>query len=260
MTAHALDPAAWRARRAAARWVPPHGAALLCVYRTRHVWAVERLVVEARGLGATVALWALEAVAPALAAVTVGCGSGPRVTLLNRLLETMAPAHRGPLVLADDDVTFVRGGLGILLAMAERCGFAIAQPAHAPGSHANHDLTRSRPLTLARRTAFVEIGPLVVIATDWRDRVVPFPPDFGMGWGLDLLWHDLMKEGARLGIVDAVTIHHLEPPGRDYDDGPERARVGAMMEARGLRSLRDIQHDLGAWRVWARRPPWPTSA
>jgi hypothetical protein len=245
----------WRAGRV---WPgpPPAGAALVCVYRTRHVAEVERLIVEAAGLGMAVALWALDAPSPSLAAVTVGAGAGSRLTLLNRLCASVAATAAGTLIMADDDVVFVRGGLGRLLCAVDRCGFGIAQPAHAPGSYRSHALTASRPFTLARQTTFVEVGPLVVVGAAWRSRVLPLPEHFGMGWGLDVLWHDLGRDGCRLGIVDAVTIRHLAPPGDDYDRGPERERLNAVLRARKLRSVREIQRCLVAWRLWERRPAW----
>ena len=253
---HAVDPVAWRAARV---WpTTPTSGAFVCVYRERHAAVVERLVAEAASLGMAVALWALDAASrsPRLAAATVGAGPGPRLALQNRLCTALAASAAGPLVLADDDVVFERGGLGRLLSAVERCGFGIAQPAHAPGSHRSHSFTASRPLTLARQTSFVEVGPLVVVATGWRARVLPLPEEFAMGWGLELVWHDLARDGCRLGIVDAVTIRHLAPAAADYDRGPEAERVRALLRARNLRSLREVQRRLAVWRVWERRPTW----
>jgi hypothetical protein len=253
---HAVDPVAWRAPRV---WPMPAGpGALVCVYRERRTAVVERLVEDAAAVGLSVALWALDAPSrsPRLAAATIGTGPGPRLALLNRLCATRAASVPGPLVLADDDVEFVRGGLGRLLGAVERCGFGIAQPAHAPGSHRSHSFTASRPLTLARETSFVEVGPLVVVAARWRTRVLPLPEEFAMGWGLDLVWHDLAREGCRLGIVDAVTIRHLAAPASQYERGPEAERLRALLLARNLRSVHALQRRLAAWRVWERRPAW----
>jgi hypothetical protein len=217
---------------------------------------VERLVAEAQHLGLTVALWALERVSDRLSEVTIGSGPGPRLLLLNRLYEAVAPALRGLLVLSDDDVTFVRGGLGPLLWATKRCGFAIAQPGHAPRSHAAYEFTRSQPLTVARQTTFVEIGPIVVVSAPVRSRIMPLPEDFGMGWGVDLLWHDLVREHWRLGIVDAVSIRHLALSGVLYDTDPEQERLDALLRARRLSSVEEIQRCLGTWRAWQWRPPW----
>jgi hypothetical protein len=257
--ANALDPTAWRATR---MWggPPPEAGALVCIYRERYVPVVQRLVTEAQDLGLAVALWALDGVSEPLSGVTLGTGPGRRLALLNRLYEAVAPRLRGPLVFSDDDVVFVRGGLGRLLRAVTHCGFAIAQPAHAAGSQMSYEFTRVRPLTLARRTTFVEIGPMVVVSESWRHRVLPFPDDFGMGWGLDLLWHDLAREGCQLGIVDAVTIRHLATPGAAYDTDVEQQRLVALMRMRSLSNLRDIQRCLGVWRAWQARPPWDVLA
>jgi len=215
-----------------------------------------RMADDARALGMDVALWGLDAVSARLAPLTLGAGPGPRLELLNRLHDALGARLRGALVVCDDDVVFSRGGLALLLAGAAACNFGIAQPAHAPGSHVSHPFTATRPLTLARQTTFVEVGPMVVIDAAWRRRVFPLPVEFGMGWGLDVVWHGLVREGCRLGIVDAVTIEHLGPIAGDYDRGPERRRLSDLLRAHGIEGLEQIQRSVGAWRAWRRRPSW----
>jgi hypothetical protein len=252
----ALDPAAWLGPR---RWSQPvpSGAALLCVYRPRFAGAVERVARDAQAVGVEVRLWALDDVVPSLRDHTVGSGPGPRTELLNRLFASLPDALHGPVVLWDDDVAFARGDLGQLLRAVDAAGFDLAQPSHGPGSHRAWPFTFSRALTLARRTGWIESGPVVVVGPGRRDEVLPLPDDFGMGWGIEVLWHDLEREGCRLGIVDAVSIHHLAVTGADYDVLPERARARALLQARGSR-VTDQQELHGTWRPWQRQPPWET--
>jgi hypothetical protein len=228
----------------------------MCVYRRRYAEPVAALVEQAHRSAAEVALWALDDCAPALARWTIGRGPGPRLTLLNAIAAELKIARLETLIVADDDVALETGTLDILLRHVETCGFGLAQPAHAANSHWSHAITRRQRWTVARLTTFVEVGPLVVMRRPWIDRLVPFPERFGMGWGLDLVWPDLLADGCRLGIVDAVTLRHLAPVGRGYDAGPERARLIRVMRGRGLQTPADAQRTLARWPVWRSSPPW----
>jgi hypothetical protein len=229
---------------------------LIAVYRARHAADVARVVRSAEALGADVRLWALEAEDPRLAAHTLGVGPGLRTDLMNRLWRDRPCDPDATVVLLDDDIAFVRGDLAGLLRGVRRAGFDLAQPTHAPGAHRGWPFTWSRYLTLARWVTWVEVGPVVVVGPKVRDEVLPFPPGFGMGWGIETVWYEHGRDdGWRLGMVDAVSIHHLTVVGTDYDVGPERARVREMLEARGTRVV-DLQHCLGTWRPWQRQPPW----
>jgi hypothetical protein len=117
-------------------------------------------------------------------------------------------------------------------------------------------ITRRRWLTLARHTTFVEPGPLFVVSAPWIDHILPFPGDFGMGYGLWLLWQDLQKLGCRLGIVDAVAINHLGTIGSEYNATTESRRLHGLLKARGLSSPSYAQHTLGTWRAWEAEPSW----
>ncbi|MGH7369196.1 MAG: hypothetical protein ACREK9_22600 [Candidatus Rokuibacteriota bacterium] len=251
---HAADPTRLRLRSLRKTVAQPAG--LICIYRTRYASQVSRLVTDARGLGLEVVLWGLDAVIPSLSRLTIGTGPGARLALLNRLYKALPPSASGQIVVSDDDVEFVRGGLQELLCVAHESDFGLAQPVHAPGSHVNQGITRARPLTLARLTTFVDVGPVLVISRELRSRVLPFPEEFGMGWGLSLLWTDLSRSGCRLGQVDAVSVRHLAPAGREYEIGPEAERLRAMMKARNIESLESLRRTLAAWRVWQTKPPW----
>ena len=228
---------------------------LICVYRRSNTPTVEALVAQARSLDWTVALWALDDVAGSLGPHTVGHGPGSRFALLNKLVTHLAPEPNRWVVVADDDVVVPEPGLGRLVSLAAHLGLGLAQPAHGPRSMVNHGFTRRRAASIARLTNFVEIGPVVAIAPAWRARVVPFPEDVGMGWGLELTWSDLRRDGCRLGIIDAVSMRHLSAAGTGYDASIEKERTHALLDERGVASMKGYQSELVRWRPWQRRAP-----
>lgn len=225
------------------------------IYRACNAHVVARLLEPALAAGWTTAWWALDEVAARLAAYTVGDGPGEKLPLLDEVIRRHGSVA-GPLVLSDDDLAFRRGDVVGLVRLCERGGLGIAQPAHAPGSHVSHSVTRARPRSRARLTTFVESGPLVVVMPPCRDRVLPLPVGRGMGWGIELDWMDLRGVGCRLGIVDAVTVEHLGKVGADYDDTALRAQIRAELAARGADDWSSLQRELAVWRPWRRVPPW----
>lgn len=235
---------------------PPRRAVLVCVYRARNAEVVGRLVADARSRGWDVRLWALDVPAPALADATVGEGPGTKFALLDRLLTEPAPVGHDWYVVADDDVTVERGSIDDLLALAEAGRLDLVQPAHTERSHRELEFTVRRPASVARRTSFVEIGPIFAFRGHLLDRMVPFPVGDSMGWGLELTWTDLERAGVRLGIVDAVGVRHLGPVGADYAKAAERRRLEALLAERGLTSVLEVQVTRAVWRPWRSGPPW----
>lgn len=229
--------------------------AIVGIYRAANAEHVRRLLAPALEAGWTAAWWALDEPAPALERQTVGQGAGEKLPLLQQALDRHGPSA-GALVLADDDVAFERGDVTGFLELARRAGLGLAQPAHVAGSEVSHGITRRRPRSKVRLTTFVESGPLVAIASDWVGRVTPLPTWRGMGWGIELEWIDLRREGCRLGIVDATPVVHLGAVGRGYDDTVLRARVREELAARGVSDWGPLQETLAVWRPWRRRPPW----
>ncbi len=144
---------------------------------------------------------------------------------LNRALGHDVPRGFDWLLVVDDDVVLPRGFLDAFIALAERYHFRLAQPAHAFASHAAWEVTRRRPDLLARRTRFVEIGPVTAIRADAFHVLLPFP-DLQMGWGLDAYWGAVAeRNGWPVGIVDATPVRHLRPVAATYP------RAEAMAEA-----------------------------
>jgi hypothetical protein len=137
------------------------------------------------------------------------------------------------IFVVDDDVTLSERFIDRFVAVSERLGFNIAQPAQSRRSHAAWPVTRRRPLTVARETPFVEIGPVTAFGQEPADHLLPFPP-LRYGWGLDLHWAALAAERKwRLGVLDAVPVRHdREPVAASYD------QAAAVDEARRFLSSR----------------------
>jgi GT2 family glycosyltransferase len=144
---------------------------------------------------------------------------------LNAALAAHPPRGYQWLLIVDDDVELPRDFLDIFISLAEHHGFRLAQPAHAFASHAAWEVTRRRPGLTARRTRFVEIGPVTAIRADAFDALLPFP-DLQMGWGLDAYWAALAEQRRwKVGVIDAVPIRHTRPVAASYP------RDAAMAEA-----------------------------
>lgn len=170
---------------------------------------------------------------------------------LNAALAAHPPAGYDWLLLVDDDVVLSSGFLDAFVACAERCGFALAQPAHAFASHAAWSMLRRRPSLVARRMRFVEIGPVTAIAARAFADLLPFPA-VRMGWGLDAVWSALAAErGHSLGVVDATPVRHLRPVASDYD------HAGAVREAVELLRGRPYVTRREAHEVLESFGPWP---
>ena len=141
----------------------------------------------------------------------------PKFLLLDQLTDD-APDFDWVL-LCDDDVEVGRDFVDQLLGLSDRYDFAVSQPARTVDSFTDHPIVQVIPGLLARRTRFVEIGPLVCIRRDAVPLLLPFGGNLGMGWGLDFIWpHKLARSGLRMGIIDAVPLaHRIRRPVTSYN-------------------------------------------
>ena len=162
------------------------------------------------------------------ATVMVETARVPKFALLSRLLEDAAAFDW--IILSDDDAEVGPGFLDTLLGEAERCDFALAQPARTADSFTDHPIVQIIPGLRARRTRFVEIGPLICIRRDAAALLLPCG-DCGMGWGLDFVWPARLEAaGLRLGIIDAAPVaHRLRPPVVAYDYGEANRQMGDIL-------------------------------
>jgi GT2 family glycosyltransferase len=152
---------------------------------------------------------------------------------LNRLLALHPLDGHDWLLLVDDDVELGPGFVDRFLFLCERFSLQLAQPAHRLNSHAAWPQTRRHAGSIARRTSFVEIGPVTAFASVTFDTLLPFP-ELRMGWGLDSHWAALARERSwRCGVIDAVSIRHREAPA-----AAAYSREAALAEAREFLSER----------------------
>lgn len=228
----------------------PEPATVVCVYRRRNAGYVHELVAGA----SDVRLWALDEVDPGLQHLTLGSGPGPKFALVHELL-TARPLV-GSLVVADDDFSFVRGSVAGLLAVQRLAGFQVAQPAHHERVNAAHPITVRRSRTVARRTHFVEIGPVFSLTPPAVERFLS-TAHAGMGWGLEAVWGGPSLRGdVTIGIVDHVTIRHHGRIAVEYDRRAAEMEQAAVMGTHGVADLHDLMLDQQRWPVARRRPPW----
>jgi hypothetical protein len=141
----------------------------------------------------------------------------PKFALVDRLA---CDAHDFDwLLICDDDIEMGPGFVDRLIKLSELYDFSVSQPARTVDSFTDHPIVQVMPGLIARRTRFVEVGPLVCVRSDAMPILLPFGPDVGMGWGLDLVWPvRLERARLRMGILDAVPLaHRLRPQVSAYD-------------------------------------------
>jgi hypothetical protein len=228
---------------------------LVGIYRRRNARHVRLLLQPALEHDWRVAWWALDGVDAELSDVTVGEGPGLKLPLLNEALSRIGLASAWT-VLADDDLRFRNGDVVRFVNLCIRADLDLAQPARAAGTQASHEITAAVRLSRARLTTFVESGPLVAVGPRCRELVLPLPESRGMGWGVEIDWHDLGAEGCRLGIVDSTPIEHLGEWAGDYDLTEMRRALLLELEQHGHPMWQGMRKTLEVWRPWRTRPPW----
>ena len=188
---------------------PPRRVLVLSVYRHGSQLAAALPRLRSARHDVTLALGSVAGADPGLAVRTVATGlAGGKFENLNRLLEKAQAAERDWVLVVDDDVALPPRFLDRFVALCERLGLDLAQPAQTMRSHAAWRVTRRRPWSLARRTAFVEIGPVTAFSRRAVAELTPFP-ELRFGWGLDNHWGAVARErGWSLGVVDALPVRH----------------------------------------------------
>ena len=156
----------------------------------------------------------------AVAAVTVHRADGrvPKFTLLNLMLRHVAPDDYAYVLISDDDVLLPPGFVDEYMALVRQYNFALAQPARTHDSFIDHRFVEQLDGLTARRTNFVEIGPMFSMRRDAAQLMLPFDEESPMGWGYDLVWPRVVGDaGLALGIVDATPVAHtLRRPLTEY--------------------------------------------
>jgi hypothetical protein len=142
----------------------------------------------------------------------------PKFTLINRILNQVNLSDYEYLVICDDDIALPSQFLDNYLALVGQYRFAIAQPARTNDSYIDHQFVGQLHGIKARRTRFVEIGPVFSFHKHAFAACLPFDEESPMGWGYDFVWPHLAdKNGLNMGIVDATPMtHKMRPPVANY--------------------------------------------
>jgi hypothetical protein len=182
---------------------------------------------------------------------TKAAGDRGKFENLNELLATHSPTGCDWLLVLDDDVTLPADFLDVFIFLAERFELALAQPAHRRRSHAAWEVSRRRPGSVVRETAFVEIGPVFAFHASTFDELLPFPFS-RFGWGLDSHWSALARaNGWRLGVVDATAIAHgVRRIASGYDRDAARAESREFLRDRPHITPADAMRTLAVHRSW----------
>jgi hypothetical protein len=142
----------------------------------------------------------------------------PKFVILNRLLADEALDNYDFILLSDDDISLPPDFLDTYLDLVVKYDFALAQPARTHRSYIDHHFVAQMPGLIARKTRFVEIGPLLSLRRDIFSTLLPFDESSPMGWGYDFVWPCLMsRKGVSIGIIDATPVEHsMRKPVMNY--------------------------------------------
>lgn len=253
-TTHALD---WHPASAPPIRNLPVPLTVALVYRQCNAGVVQEILKPLMDDPlADLRLWALDYVDSSLEPYTVGSGPAAKFPLVTRLLDTRPVPAGNFVAVCDDDVVFVRGGWGELLRVLLDARFDLAQPAHERPKNFSHWMTVRRAASVARRTKFVEIGPIFVIGPSVVTEIRQDMRTASMGWGLEATWYRRAGEGVRLGIIDVVTVDHLAYPGTAYDNAAAEAELAARLADAHVLNLRTLRVVEQRWSSRDQAPPW----
>ncbi|WP_090457672.1 hypothetical protein [Nitrosospira sp. Nsp1] len=165
----------------------------------------------------------------------------PKFLLLNQLLGRIDLHEFEYVIVSDDDIQLPAGFVDRYLALVSCYDLALAQPARTHDSYIDHWFVEQLDGIDARRTRFVEIGPLFSLHRSAFDHFLPFDEASPMGWGNDFVWPVLAeKHGLRMGIVDAVPVaHNFRKPVAYYDHGASAKHMSKYLAERPHLSKKD---------------------
>jgi hypothetical protein len=228
---------------------------LLAVYRSRNASLVQALLRQVN-TKAEIRLWALGEIAPELAAHTIGSGPGTRFANLNKLYEAKPIEPGSWVVIADDDVLFVRGSLTRTISIMKTAGLSLAQPSQSILGWWTSPFNVARPFLVARDSNYVEQGPLVVVDPEFAEIILPLTDENDMGWGIEAEWYRAKEGKYRIGVIDDCRVAHCARAGATYPGGPEKRSMNARLHKAGIGSLYQLQSVNGYWWRWQRTPSW----
>ena len=151
---------------------------------------------------------------------------------LNAALAEHPAAGYDWLMLVDDDVVLPRGFLDGFLALAERHGLALAQPAHAFRSHAAWRVTRRRPGVMAASPASSRSVPSPRSAQRHSGRCCRSPTSRWAGGSTPIGPRWPRRGAGPVGVIDATPIRHLRPVAESYPRDAALAEAAAFLRDR----------------------------
>lgn len=142
-----------------------------------------------------------------------------KFVILNKLLADEDIDKYDFIIVSDDDISVPDGFIDDYLNLIMQYDFALAQPARTHQSYIDHHFTEQLAGLKARRTRFVEIGPLFSIRNDIFSSFLPFDEDAYMGWGCDFVWPCIIDDlSLKMGIIDSTPVDHsLRKPVGNYN-------------------------------------------
>lgn len=155
----------------------------------------------------------------------------PKYEFLNEIIDKSDLGRFSYLMILDDDIALPIGFVDAFLDLQSRLDFAIAQPARTTGSFIDLPIVEEHPGLIARRTLFVEQGPVISFRRDIFESVLPFDLRSPMGWGYENIWSlRLDARGRRLGIIDATPVDHgIRRPVTGYSwENADRGRTALL--------------------------------
>jgi hypothetical protein len=95
---------------------------------------------------------------------------------------------------------------------------------------------------------------MVLFGPAARSQLLPFPADVRWpGWGIETEWSRQERLGLRVGIVDGVTMVHLQPVNASgYAVAAAREQEQELRRRAGFAPGEELQYEREHWRPWRR--------
>lgn len=143
----------------------------------------------------------------------------PKFKILNSVIRGERLNDYDFLIVCDDDIILPESFVDNYLKYVLKYDFSLAQPARTHNSFIDHHFVEKFDGLIARRTRFVEIGPVISIRRDAFHLLLPFDESSYMGWGYDFVWPCIIEDAKlKMGIIDAVAVEHsIRKPVKNYN-------------------------------------------
>lgn len=142
--------------------------------------------------------------------------------------------------LPDDDIRAEPKDVNQLISLVGEYDLEVCQPSLSYDSYYSHFITLHSSRFKVRYTNFVEImAPF--LSRDFMAKSLAKLQGTKSGFGLDLTWAKWAEElGVKIGIVDAVQIHHTRPVG---------GALHSMMKKSGSSAMDELSSELSSERI-----------